>query len=78
MPGGISRWSRGKDKDAEWVTVRPELVAEVAYDKLEAGERFRHATGFLRWRTDKKPKQCTFEQIQAVADFDVRGIFGSK
>jgi ATP-dependent DNA ligase len=78
MPGGISRWSRGKDKGVEWVAVRPELVCEVTYDKLEAGERFRHATGFLRWRTDKKPKQCTFEQIQAVADFDVRGIFESK
>jgi ATP-dependent DNA ligase len=78
MPGGISRWSRGKDKETEWVAVRPELVCEVSYDKLEGGERFRHATGFLRWRTDKKPKECTFEQIQAIADFDVRGIFGSK
>jgi len=78
MPGGISRWSRGKDKDTEWVSVKPVLVCEVTYDKLEGGERFRHATGFLRWRTDKKPKQCTFDQIQSVADFDVLGIFGSK
>ena len=76
MPGGLSRWSRGKD--TEWVAVKPVLVCEVTYDKLEAGERFRHATGFLRWRTDKKPKECTFDQIQSVADFDVRGIFGSK
>jgi ATP-dependent DNA ligase len=76
MPGGLSRWSRGKD--TEWVAVRPELVCEVTYDKLEAGERFRHATGFLRWRTDKRPKQCGFDQIQSVAEFDVRGIFGSK
>jgi len=78
MPGGISRWSRGKDKDTEWVAVRPELVAEVTYDKLEAGERFRHATGFLRWRTDKPPKKCGFDQIASAAQFDVRGIFRSK
>jgi ATP-dependent DNA ligase len=76
MPGGQSRWSRGKD--TEWVTVRPELVCEVAYDKLEAGERFRHATRFLRWRTDKKPRDCGFDQIESAAQFDVRAIFGSQ
>ncbi len=76
MPGGQSRWSRGKD--TEWVTVRPELVCEVAYDKLEAGERFRHATRFLRWRTDKPPRKCGFDQIASAVEFDVRGIFGSK
>ena len=77
MPGGVSRWSRG-GKEAEWVAVRPELVCEVAYDKLEAGERFRHATRFLRWRTDKPPRKCGFDQIESAAVFDVRGIFGSK
>jgi ATP-dependent DNA ligase len=76
MPGGLSRWSRGKD--TEWIAMRPELVCEVTYDKLEAGQRFRHATGFLRWRTDKRPEDCTFEQIDSVAQFDVRGIFRSK
>jgi DNA ligase D-like protein (predicted ligase) len=76
MPGGPSRWSRGKE--TEWVAVRPELVCEVAYDKLEAGERFRHATRFLRWRTDKPPRKCDFAQIASAAEFDVRGIFGSK
>jgi ATP-dependent DNA ligase len=76
MPGGISRWSRGKD--TEWVAVRPELVCEVTYDKLEAGERFLHATGFLRWRTDKPPRKCGFDQIASAAEFDVRGIFRSK
>jgi len=76
MPGGLSRWSRGKD--TEWVSVKPVLVCEVTYDKLEAGERFRHATGFLRWRTDKPPKKCGFDQIASAAEFDVRGIFGSK
>ena len=78
MPGGMSRWSRGKKDTGDWVAVKPVLVCEVTYDKLEAGERFRHATGFLRWRTDKPPKKCTFDQITSVADFDVRGIFGSK
>jgi ATP-dependent DNA ligase len=77
MPGGPSRWSRGK-AEAEWVAVRPELVCEVAYDKLEAGERFRHATRFLRWRTDKPPRKCGFDQIASAAEFDVRGIFGGK
>jgi len=76
MPGGLSRWSRGKD--TEWVAVRPELVCEVSYDKLEAGERFRHATGFMRWRPDKPPKKCGFDQIASAAQFDVRGIFRSK
>ncbi len=76
MPGGLSRWSRGKD--TEWVSVKPELVCEVTYDKLEAGQRFRHATGFLRWRTDKQPEDCDFEQIASAAQFDVRGIFRSK
>jgi ATP-dependent DNA ligase len=76
MPGGLSRWSRGKD--TEWVMVRPELVCEVAYDKLEAGERFRHATRFLRWRIDKPPRKCGFDQIASAVEFDVRGIFGSK
>jgi DNA ligase D-like protein (predicted ligase) len=76
MPGGLSRWSRGKD--TEWVAVRPELVCEVSYDKLEAGERFRHATGFIRWRTDKRPKECGFDQIPSATQFDVRGIFRSK
>ena len=77
MPGGVSRWSRGKNTP-DWVAVRPELVCEVTYDKLEAGERFRHATGFVRWRTDKPPKKCGFDQIASAATFDVRGIFGSK
>lgn len=76
MPGGPSRWSRGKE--TEWVTVRPELVCEVAYDKLEAGQRFRHATRFLRWRTDKPPRKCSFDQIDSAAAFDVQEIFGSR
>ena len=74
MPGGQSRWSRGAE--SEWVGLRPELVCEVAYDKLQSGQRFRHATGFRRWRPDKPPAQCRFDQIESVAKFDVASILG--
>jgi ATP-dependent DNA ligase len=60
-PGGPSRWST--ERSAEWVPLRPELVAEVRYDHVSGG-RFRHGTKFLRWRPDKAPRQCTFEQIE--------------
>jgi ATP-dependent DNA ligase len=61
IPGGQSRWSAGKELD--WIPVRPELVCEVRYDKLQ-GDRFRHGTRFLRFRPDKDPPQCTWEQIR--------------
>src|SRR2546427_109935 len=61
MPGGQSRWSQGKD--LEWVEVRPEIVCEVRYDKMEA-ERFRHGTRFLRFRPDKDPRECTWDQVR--------------
>ena len=74
MPGGKSRWTRGTE--TQWVGLRPELVCEVAYDKLQSGQRFRHATGFRRWRPDKPPEQCRFDQIESVAKFDVATILG--
>jgi len=74
-PGGPSRWSRGRDS-ADWESVRPELVCEVAFEKLQSGERFRHAARFLRWRHDKPPAECRFDQIESVAAFDVGAIFG--
>jgi ATP-dependent DNA ligase len=58
-PGGPSRWTQ---KEAEWISVRPELVCEVAYDYLQ-GNRFRHASTFLRWREDKRPEDCRFDQL---------------
>jgi ATP-dependent DNA ligase len=61
IPGGQSRWSRGKELD--WNPVRPELVCEVRYDKLE-GNRFRHGTRFLRFRPDKDAAQCTWDQVR--------------
>jgi ATP-dependent DNA ligase len=59
-PGGPSRWST--ERSAEWVPLKPRLVVEVRYDQVTA-DRFRHGTGFLRWRPDKSPKQCTFDQL---------------
>ena len=60
-PGGPSRWS--SDRSAQWEPVRPELVAEVRFDHVTA-DRFRHGTKFLRWRPDKSPTQCKFDQIR--------------
>ena len=62
-PGGPSRWST--DRSAEWKPLATKLVIEVQYDHFTGG-RFRHGTKFLRWRFDKKPKQCTYDQIPAA------------
>jgi ATP-dependent DNA ligase len=59
-PGGPSRWST--ERSSEWVRLKPELVVEVEYDHFSGG-RFRHGTKFLRWRPEKKPSSCTFEQL---------------
>jgi ATP-dependent DNA ligase len=59
-PGGPSRWST--ERTGQWEPLRPELVVEVRYDQV-TGRRFRHGTGFLRWRPDKDPKDCTFDQL---------------
>ncbi len=63
-PGGPSRWST--DRSAQWCPLKPKLVVEVAYDHF-SGERFRHGTSILRWRPDKAPKQCTFDQLKQKA-----------
>ena len=62
IPGGQSRWSQGKELD--WNPVKPEIVCEVRYDKLE-GNRFRHGTRFLRYRPDKEPAECTWDQVRS-------------
>lgn len=72
MPGGQSRWSGGKD--LSWEPLRPELVVEVAYDHMQ-GNRFRHTAQFRRWRTDKKPGDCTYEQLEVVAPEELAAIF---
>ena len=71
-PGGPSRWSQGRD--LEWEPVRPELVCEVAFDRLE-NHRFRHGVGFKRWRPDKSPKSCTMAQLKAVASVELVKLF---
>ena len=59
--GGPSRW-RQQEKD--WIPLKPKLVCEVAYDHFQGGMRFRHLAQFLRWRPDRKPKDCTFDQAK--------------
>ena len=72
MPGAQSRWSGGKD--LSWEPLRPELVVEVAYDHMQ-GDRFRHTAQFRRWRTDKKPRDCTYDQLEVVAPEELAVIF---
>jgi ATP-dependent DNA ligase len=60
-PGGPSRWAT--ERSGEWQPLRHELIAEVRYDHV-SGNRFRHGTKFLRWRPDKAPEQCRFDQLQ--------------
>ena len=63
--------------DGEWEPLQPELVVEVRYDQVTGG-RFRHGTGFLRWRPDKAPGQCTFEQLAAeLRPSELKELFGS-
>jgi ATP-dependent DNA ligase len=72
MPGGQSRWSQGKD--LSWEPLRPELVVEVAYEHMQ-GARFRHMAQFRRWRSDKKPSDCTYAQLEVVPPQELMAIF---
>ncbi|MDQ6927321.1 MAG: ATP-dependent DNA ligase [Actinomycetota bacterium] len=74
MPGGQSRWNAGRDQS--WEPLRPELVAEVAFDHLQ-GDRFRHATQFRRWRTDRDPPSCTYEQFEVPVPEELAVVFGA-
>lgn len=73
LPGTVSRWSAGKD--ADWVPLRCELVAEVTYENVSAG-RFRHPARFVRWRSDRDPSSCTYDQIDQPAPVEFEEIFG--
>ncbi|MEU2426718.1 ATP-dependent DNA ligase [Streptomyces sp. NPDC007851] len=75
LPGAPSRWS-GK-KDLSWIPLRPELVAEVAYDHMENGARFRHTARFRRWRPDRTPESCTYAQLEEPVRYDLAEILGS-
>ncbi len=74
-PGTGSRWSAGKD--LSFVPLRPERVVEVGYDHME-GERFRHTAQFKRWRTDRDPRSCTYEQLEEPVSYDLADVLGGR
>ncbi len=74
MPGGQSRWSAGKD--LSWEPLRVERVCEVKYDHLQ-GDRFRHAATFLRWRPDKEPRDCRYDQLEVTTPYELSKVFSS-
>jgi len=74
MPGGHSRWSAGKD--LSWEPLRVERVCEVKYDHMQ-GDRFRHAATFLRWRPDKPPKDCQYDQLEVTTPYELAKVFGA-
>jgi ATP-dependent DNA ligase len=74
-PGGPSRWNT--ERSMAWEPLKPVLVVEVRYDQITSG-RFRHGTGFVRWRPDKDPKQCTYEQLAPeLRPSQLRELFGT-
>jgi ATP-dependent DNA ligase len=75
LPGATSRWNRGKD--LSWEPLRPERVCEVAYDHMQ-GTRFRHAARFLRWRTDKRPQHCRYDQLEVTPAYELDRVFGAR
>jgi len=75
MPGGQSRWSAGKD--LSWEPLRVERVCEVKYDHMQ-GDRFRHAATFLRWRADKPPSECRYDQLEVTTPYELGNIFKVK
>src|SRR4029453_5279274 len=72
LPGAQSRWTG--DKDLSWEPLRVERVCEVKDDHLQ-GDRFRHATHFLRWRPDKAPGDCRYDQLETTPPFELRQVF---
>jgi ATP-dependent DNA ligase len=75
MPGATSRWNRGKD--LSWEPLRPERVCEVAYDHMQ-GTRFRHAAQFVRWRPDKRPEDCRYDQLEVTPAYELERVFGAR
>ncbi len=74
MPGGQSRWSAGKD--LSWEPLRIERVCEVKYDHMQ-GDRFRHAAVFRRWRPDKPPSECRYDQLEVTPPYEIEKVFGA-
>src|SRR5881628_3486570 len=75
LPGASSRWNRGKD--LSWEPLRPEPVCEVAYDHMQ-GTRFRHAAQFVRWRPDKRPQDCRYDQLEVTPAYELERVFGAR
>src|SRR5690606_1855130 len=75
LPGAVSRWNAGKD--LSWEPLRPELVCEVAYDHMQ-GDRFRHTAQFRRWRPDRDPRSCTYEELEEPVRFDLAEVLRSR
>jgi ATP-dependent DNA ligase len=75
LPGATSRWNRGKD--LSWEPLRPERVCEVAYDHMQ-GTRFRHAAHFVRWRPDKRPQDCRYDQLEVTPAYELERVFGAR
>src|SRR5215213_10017657 len=75
LPGAKSRWNSGKD--LSWEAVRPERVCEVAYDHMQ-GTRFRHAARFVRWRFDKRPQDCRYDQLEVTPAYELERVFGAR
>lgn len=75
LPGASSRWNRRKD--LSWEPLRPERVCEVSYDHMH-GTRFRHAAQFVRWRPDKRPEDCRYDQLEVTPAYELSRVFGSK
>jgi ATP-dependent DNA ligase len=74
LPGATTRWNRGKD--LSWEPLRPERACEVAYDHMQ-GDRFRHAAQFVRWRPDKRPQDCRYDQLEVTPPYELERVFGS-
>jgi ATP-dependent DNA ligase len=74
MPGAVSRWNA--KKDLSWVPLRPELVVEIKYDQLE-GRRLRHTGQFLRWRPDREPLSCTYDQLEVPVRYDLAEVLAT-
>jgi ATP-dependent DNA ligase len=72
VPGASSRWNRGKD--LSWEPLRPERVCEVAFDHMQ-GTRFRHAAHFVRWRPDKPPQDCRYDQLEVTPAYELERVF---
>ena len=75
LPGATSRWNRGKD--LSWEPLRPERVVEVAYDHMQ-GDRFRHGAQFMRWRPDKRPEDCRYDQLEVTPAYELARVFGER